>query len=117
MPAKELVLVKCTEQSKARLTDTDTFGYPGDLEATYGRAKWKESLQFFFKSNDSETLEKIVVRLRVQFDELKRTRVNGPARLVQSELMEDFEDTLLFFEGKGARTRVKQPLSKICSSR
>lgn len=109
MPENEIVLVKCTgralEGKTKRVLVPNVFGYKGDQRPTYGTAKFEDSITFFLKNRDSETFQQGLVRFRQLFDNLGQSAAH-PRRM-----MDDFEETLVFFENKVARSQQKDPLA------
>lgn len=96
------VLVKCTRQQlntlKAeggRLLFPQFYGYLGDKTPSYVLAKKQESLRHFFEHLDPLTLEEKLNRLRNDTEKLKNNRCFHP-----KSMLDDFEDTLQFFERK-----------------
>lgn len=112
VPEHEIVLLKCTgrvmeaKKTKRHVLVPNVFGYKGDPKPTYGTAKFEDSITFFLTSRDSETFEQVLVKFRHLFDNLRQSTTHPSRRL-----MDDFEETLVFFENKVARSQQKDPLS------
>ena len=100
----DVVLVKCTDRVMQAKTKTqrvfvpNVYGYKGDKEPTYGTAKFVESITFFLKSGDPDTLEHILARHRCWFDQLVAQYQNVDKSL--PVVMYGFQETLEIFERK-----------------
>ena len=93
------VLVKCTPKAMdaktARVLVPNLYAYPGDETATYGTAKWEESIEFFLNSRDAPTLASELEKHRKEFNKLRKSQ-NRPPR----NMMTGFVKTLIFFQEK-----------------
>ena len=105
-----LVLVKCTDKAlqSGRVERAFTHGYAGDVQATYGTAKLPAALDFFFYSRDAPSLKRDL-----------QTHANNLAALCQQyshsavpPALQDFEDTLHFFQSKWTQAEQGNPMAK-----
>ena len=90
-----LVLVKCSRNTKDRVDGPCIYGYENDKVPSFSKAKAKEALEFFLAGRDAPVLSMELSKHRENLNRLRKSDSPPP-----KEMMDDFENTLDFFEMK-----------------